>query len=225
MIERDYILRIINDLARVLSKVLLHKENKRYDEAQRDMTAAGKLLLGADPAFLDALSTDELIRLLRLSDRFDIEKCLLMAELLRERGEVAMLQQHEAEGVRGLIRSLTLYLELHSEFRDTLPKEISLRVSQLITSLAEFELPADLQWRLVRYYELQGQFARAEDTLFQLLGMDASYYDEAKKFYNRLAVKTDEELERGNLPREELKSGLASIEQLFHGTGLRNALK
>ena len=65
---------------------------------------------------------------------------------------------------------------------------------------------------LVRFYELTGQFGRAEDALFDLLDRAGPEAEEfAHALYDRLLAKPDEELAAGNLPRSEILEAVAQL--------------
>lgn len=203
MLTRDYLLRMISSLARALAKVLLHKEAKQYDQAMEELQQAGKQLLGMNLLFLSSLSDEELIALLKLSERFDVEKCLAAAELLREQSEIQTLTGKENEGARSAMKSLSLFTELVQYEKEALPQEYFEKIESLIQALSRFEIPVSIQQKLFRYYELTGSYAKAEDVLFELVEQNASFVQDGIKFYDRLMKKADDELAKGNLPRRE----------------------
>ncbi|HEV2660598.1 MAG TPA: DUF6483 family protein, partial [Ktedonobacteraceae bacterium] len=67
--------------------------------------------------------------------------------------------------------------------------------------------------KLFAYYELSGQYARAEDTLFDLLetGNNREMVESGRAFYTRLLAKSDADLQAGNLARDEVDEGLAQL--------------
>ncbi|MBI3580019.1 MAG: hypothetical protein HY089_11490 [Ignavibacteriales bacterium] len=205
MLTRDYLLRMISSLARVLAKVMLHKKAKQYDQAMEELQQAGKQLLGMNLLLLSSLSDEELIALLKLGERFDVEKCLAAAELLREQSEIQGLTGNENESARSAMKSLSLFTELVQYEKEALPQEYFEKIESLIQALSVFELPRSIQQKIFRYYELTGSYAKAEDVLFELVEQNASFVQEGIKFYDRLMKKTDDELAKGNLPRGEVK--------------------
>jgi len=69
---------------------------------------------------------------------------------------------------------------------------------------------------LMRQYEQQGAFAKAEDALFDLLDAEpgnTKAVDLGIAFYERLRGENDMALANGNLPRQELEAGLAELRQ------------
>jgi hypothetical protein len=75
-------------------------------------------------------------------------------------------------------------------------------------------LPLETQARLMQHYERTGEFAKAEDALFQMLEMEpenAPLLELGISFYRRLESQSDARLNDGNLPRAEVEAGLADL--------------
>lgn len=211
MITRDYFLRMIHMLAVVLARVLKLRETNQYDEAYDVIQQASRQFVGMDAKMLDSLSDAELIRLLALGDRFDVEKCVVAAELLRMAGELEELQGKHDESYESSVRSLNLYLELLFRETGAMPKEFFEKVDLLIESLSSYELPLEFRQKLFRYYDHSGRYSMAEDILFDIIAEDPGIAHEGIRFYERLMGKSDEDLNRGNLPRHEVESGLLEL--------------
>lgn len=213
MLTRDYLLRMISSLARVLAKVLLHKEAKQYDQAMEELQQAGKQLLGMNLLLLNSLSDAELIALLNIGERFDVEKCLTAAELLREQSEIQELSGKIDESAHSAMKSLSLFTELVQYEKEALPQEYFEKIGTLIQKLSAFELPKSIEQKLFRYYECVGSYAKAEDVLFELVEQDALFVHEGIKFYDRLMKKRDDELAQGNLSRSEVEESLLRLRE------------
>ncbi len=211
MIERDYFLRMIHMLAVVLARVLKLRETEQYDEAYDVIQQASRQFLGMDAKMLDSLSDAELIRLFALGDRFDAVKCIVAAELLRMTGELEELQGKHDDSHQTSVRSLNLYLELLFRETGAIPKEFFEKADLLIESLSSYDLPLELRQKLFRYYDHSGRYAMAEDILFDIIGEDPGILKEGVRFYERLKGKSDEDLDRGNLSRQEVESGLLEL--------------
>lgn len=202
---------MISSLARVLAKILFHKEAKQYDQAMEELQQAGKQLLGMNLLLLSSLSDKELIALLKLGERFDVEKCLAAAELLREQSEIQELSGEADESAHSAMKSLSLFTELVQYEKEALPQEYFEKIGALIQRLSTFELPKSISQKLFQYYERIGSYAKAEDVLFELVGQDVSFIQEGIKFYDRLMKKPDDELVKGNLPRPEVEESLLQL--------------
>ena len=213
MITRDYFLRMIHQLAQVIGKVLGLSQVQRYDAALDEIQLSSKQLLGIDLVLLTTLSDEEFVRLLALGDRFDVEKCVVAGELLRLVGLVKEQEGDESERFHCYATSLSLFLELLIRESGVLPKEYYDEIELLIGKLSSFELPHGLKVKLFRYYEAAGKFDLAENTLFEIVEGDHEFVGEGMKFYGRLRTKTEAELEKGNLPRDEVEASLMDLEK------------
>ena len=83
----------------------------------------------------------------------------------------------------------------------------------------DYELPITTRTLLFAYYEQRGNYARAEDTLFDLLETDnevrqtSSLRRRGQAFYTRLRTKSDADLLNGNFSREEVEEGIIQLGQ------------
>ncbi len=207
--------RLIEQLAKTLGAVLTLKKARRFDEAELAITEAARNLVGLDIDTLLALPIDQIVTLFSPGGSLDTGKCLVVAELLYEEGEVKDLQGDERTAYRSRIRSLGLLLEVSG--REDLARipdaEGYLRkIEALARALATFAPAPDIQRKLIQHHERRGNFADAEDTLFELI--EAGHEEivvPGIELYERLLVKSDEELERGKLPRSEVEEGLSQL--------------
>jgi hypothetical protein len=211
VITRDYFMRMIHQLAQVIAKVLKFSEAKQHYEALEEIQLSSKQLLGMDLQFLTSLSDTEFIRLLSLGERFEVEKCVVTSELLRLTGEVKERQGDETGAYQSYATALSLFLELLFRESEALPKEYFDKIEILIGKVSSYELTPTLLQKLFRFYGVVGRYDDAEDVLFNLIQKDAEFVGEGVKFYERMRTKSDEELERGNLPRNEVETGLAEL--------------
>jgi hypothetical protein len=145
-----------------------------------------------------------------------------VAELLYEAGEVGSLKGDEETAFHCRARSLGLLLEVSGrESLDRIPdsQRYLCKIEALTDALSTHGQIFDIQKRLVGHYERQGEFANAEDVLFELI--DAGH-DEiiapGIELYRRLLTKSDEELEKGKLPREEVEDGLSQLKARAGGS-------
>lgn len=213
MYQRDYIMRMIEQLGQFLTRILGLKEAKKFDAARMEIDRAGKILLGLDMSLIRVLTDEKIISLLQPTGSLDSGRCLLIAELLREEGEICKLQGKDDERYSCYSKSLSLFLEalaVNAHFRT---QEYLAKIDLLIAYLKQTTLPAHIDEKLFRYFEMTGEYARAENLLFQLIEADhPGMLEEGIRFYQRLLAKTDSGLEQGNLPREEVEEGLRVLQ-------------
>lgn len=214
---------MINQLAYVLASVLRLAKLKQFDEAAEEVQASSKQLLGMDLRLLTTLSDEEFVRLLSLGDRFDLEKCVVIAELLRILADVRSDQGEDEQGARARLTALSMFLELSRQEAGTLPGEYYEKVEGIIKLLAPVGIPTRLKKKLFAYYESVGKFDKAENALFEIVEDDVPFAGEGMKFYERLRMKTDEELSRGNLPRTEIESSVTDLARRSGSASARTA--
>jgi hypothetical protein len=93
-----------------------------------------------------------------------------------------------------------------------LKTEAGSTIDQILSRLGNQDLPTDIYRLLIPYHEYTGEYSKAEDCLFELVG---NGFKEAlqvgESFYSRLLKKTEKELERGNLPLGEVNEGLQEL--------------
>lgn len=218
MFQRDYILRLVEQLGKTLATVLTLKRAKSWDEAELAVAEAARDLAGLDIETLLALPVDQMTTLFSAAGSLDAGKCLVAAELLCEHGEIRDLRGDEATACLERTRALSLLLEVFAgEQPGRIPdaERYSKRIDTLVEALSDYPPVPAVQMKLVSYYERRGELANAEDVLFDLI--DAGHEEVITSgidLYQRLLTRRDEELERGGLPRAEVEDGLAQLQKM-----------
>lgn len=216
MYQRDYFLRMIEMLAQAVAAVLGKKDSKSIEDSLFEIDQAGKMYVGLDSRMIASFADEDLIALFHSGGTFDTNKCVALSEFLYAEARILELRGDNAECLRRYQRSLHFLLEAVTEDPDISAGIYEERITELRQRLQEIILPAPVQKKLFRYYELQKAYGKAEDILFELF--DA--YPHAPRtdgieFYKRLLQKEDADLNQGNLPRDEVEAGLRELmEQL-----------
>ncbi len=209
MLQRDYLLRMTEMLTAVLAKVLFNKETKNYEEAEKEIETAAKTIVGLDLRIINILNPEDIIQLMKTSDLY-AGRCLISAELLKEYADVNELNGKDNRSI--ILKSLNLYIEaiLSKELPE--PEKYYTKINELISFIAESELQDELNFKIIDYYEFSGQYSKAEDMIFELIeNNNKDIIDRSVSFYKKLQHRTDEELESGNLSREEVNDALEEI--------------
>ena len=212
MIHNDYILRMISQLAKVLAHIIQLREKGRDDDALREIDQSMQKLCGLNSQLVNSLSESSLIAALRGGASLDVGKCLVLAGLLKEEADLMADRNLEDDAAARYLKSLALYLEaMHDDARLVLPSYVE-RIQEVAGSLDEFVMPLDIRTRLMEYYEMSGAFGAAEDVLLDMLEDEE---DDAQSigadFYERMLELTDDELDSGDLPRDEVLEGLERV--------------
>lgn len=206
MIRRDYILRMVAEMAQVLARVVSLKSRQEYEQALKEINAALHELRHGDTDTPQELSLADWIALCRKHEQAASGLMVAVADLLKEQGDVLAAQGKPAGSSRTL--ALGLFLEALLNGETFVTAELLAKVEELF-ALVRATLSEPGVWRrLVSYFEARGRFAQAEDALFawQATG-DQTVTPEGLAFYQRLGDQDDDALERGDLPRAELEQG------------------
>lgn len=211
MINRDDIMRMIEQLGRVVAKALLLKESNKHLEAVDEIRKAGKMLLGLSAEAMEKLSDRELLMLWTVGGELDAGKCSLAAGLFKTEGEILEHRGDSGKASTSFRKGLVLIVETICSLREGIPSEIGDTFSSLLQRVDIDSMPLDFQKKLFHALGFVGNFAKAEDILFGIVQEDRTFVGEGKRFYQQLLKRTDNELNNGSLPREEVVKSLAEL--------------
>ena len=136
--------------------------------------------------------------------------------MLKAEGQIYEDQGNTNESYYRYLKSLHLFLTaLHNEPIED-HTQFSTEIRELLVKLEDYELPNNLKKQLFWHYEYSGQYAKAEDTLFELLEIhpaDQEIRAQGIAFYKRLLAKSDADLLVGHFSRLEVHEGIAQLQQ------------
>jgi hypothetical protein len=218
MIRRDYILRMIEEFAKAIARIRALKKDRQLEEASVLTEEEFKRITGLDSESLLKLTETELLARLIQGDSFHAvrEKMFFLTTLLKEAGDIAAAEDREEESRACYLKGLHLLLDSLARGDSFEQPEFVPKVDLFVAALAGAELPTQTSAFLMQHYERTGQFAKAEDALFAILSAEpsnAAAVDFGISFYERLLGRSDAELAEGNLPRNEVESGLEELRQ------------
>lgn len=157
MIRQDYIMKMIEQFVKVLTKILFNKEEGNYQEAIVNIDSAFKNILGLDYNLLKVLSTQDIIAMLKISkdDPALNIRFVVIAKLLKERAELENMGEDESSDP-DYQKILSLYLEGILNNKDT-EIDLSNYYSDVIeiAKKAGDNLPEDVRLNLKKFYEWQ----------------------------------------------------------------------
>ena len=141
-------------------------------------------------------------------------RALLLAALLREESELHSRAGRRSEGLRRLLTSLQIALQIPDPQRPW--PSWAPQIQALAGALREagVVLPARTSLALAMYQARQGDFAAAEDATFRALetpGAEPAHLEQARALYGWMLQQSDDALRTGGLPRDEV---LASLEEI-----------
>lgn len=242
MYRKDYLLRLVQEMTDMIGKAMNLRQQKKRTELLFEWDELMRERFRINGELSDRLTGEDLIHLFRTNGRLHADELQAYAILLHERAklerEKELIERHEMPVndasrlgpddagiedlyVRRSIKSLHLLLEamLHGSDRRLLP--VMETTERLLQELKGYRMPDGLLERLWAWLEREGRYAEAEDALFRWVRQAAGQPEEAElrkrqggRFYERLAECSDEALEQGGLPREELAEGRADLEAI-----------
>jgi hypothetical protein len=216
MIQRDYILRMIEELRRVLAAIMEHREQGRWQEVEGTVDEQFRKLVGVGASEAARLTETDLTARLMGGEATHVvrDKLLFLIRLFKEAGDAAMAQDRVDQGRELLLKGLDLLVGVNWGEEPSGQADFAPPVEAFTGALADRPLPPRTLAMLMHHYERIGDFAKAEDALFGLLDAapgSAEVLDWAVAFYERLQGRSDAALAAGNLPRPELDAGLAEV--------------
>jgi|WetSurMetagenome_2_1015567.scaffolds.fasta_scaffold661039_1 hypothetical protein len=209
MIERDYFMRMVQILTTALVKILLKKDLKQYSQAMQDIDQIGEKLVGMKWTAFRAFSDGQMVGL--LGDEETLSKMYAAAELLREESDILHLDGKESESILQAIKAFSLYTELIIKDKGFLQEIFPEKFTVLLAKIEEFELSPELELKRGRYYEIIGEFAKAEEIIDELIIHTPRLIHEARMFYARLLNIPEEELVHGGLLKNEIERKLRTL--------------
>lgn len=224
MFQRDYILRMIEQLSQVMARLLLLKTMEERQEALLLLEEFyGKLRL--PPArLLLRMSDPELLALISTNGQPDLDKAVGLGLLLKEEGRLYEAMEQFGESSERFRKALYLFLSAERLGADMPGTDCRRLIDETRELLRLYAIPEHTLLMLMDYYASAGQFALAEDALFELLEQDASYAgrEAGERFYRMLQELSDQSLEEGRLPRHELEQGRTDMLRLAEQGGSRS---
>lgn len=218
LVQRDYILRVIEQLGEVLTHVLHLRRGGSLLEARQYIEESIGRLVGMEPDAVAHRSAAELAgeirgRLARhRQPQLVSDQLVVLAELLHESAHIHDDAGDANRARADRLKALELYIEvLTVDEPGCVLAEAA--VDTILSELTDDPSPTIMQ-RLVTVYELSGRFDEAEDWLFHLLDAspdDSAALTEGIAFYERLLTLNDATLSAGGLPTDEALAGLAEL--------------
>lgn len=141
MIQKDFIMRLIEEAAQVLSIALGLRERGEYIRAVEVVDDAFSGLVGVDWAYLLELKPEEIAERLRQEKQLELVQIETLAHLLVARGEAMLDLGNELLAKDCLERALSLYRALDAWEPDLLSWDRMNQVSQVRALLARIAPP------------------------------------------------------------------------------------
>jgi tetratricopeptide (TPR) repeat protein len=215
MIRKDQTSALVQQMNELLPRLEKFKKQQLYKEAIDDINETVRTNLGLAPRFVKGITGQDLLGMVH-SGLISAERTVALAKLLKERADINWAQGQPNNGLIRTVKALALYLEVFDKQKDGIFADYFSDVELLAANAADHPLPGETRKKLFCFYEARGQYSKAEDILFEALEAsgEGEWLVMGRQFYDRLAQKNDQELEAGNLPREELEESRTDLARL-----------
>lgn len=219
-IRDDFILRMLDQIAEVLAKVVLGATGGAAEEAERSLATAYQELTGSNRDLVAQLGTDQLLAILGAPLNFNRERGYVLGRLLEADAEVSRLTSGGDGAFTDVARLKALDLYLASAAAGLQEDDLEEHIDGMLHALADVYLPVPSAWRVFEHAWRTQRFAKAEDQLYELLereGADEELARRGRAFYADLGVLPDETLLAGGLPRDEVQEGQRTFNERVGG--------
>ena len=214
--EKDYIMNMIRQFTNAIASIMGLKAENKIEESQEVLTDILKDFTGLNYEVLEALPYEILIHKVSGSRQTNAVKCLLLAELLNQQADIYKIKGELSRARNLYLKSLNIMINVILNGDNSVSEQNQAKVNKLIGIIGRFDVPKDSALLLFQYYELTKSYAKAEDVLFKLIDKAELNNDLLAKgmaFYERLINIDQTELQKGNLPIEEVLEGLANLKE------------
>jgi tetratricopeptide (TPR) repeat protein len=158
MTQKDYILRIAENVGRALAQIIYDKEIHDYQGALSLIDELCKQTVGAGSGFIHAISEETLLAMLTLLGILNVEKALLIATLLKVEGDIYEDQGNPDAAYESYLKSLNLFLEILLRDDHLHDLRCSPEVEDILGKLEAYELPLDTRRLFFQYYEQRREY-------------------------------------------------------------------
>jgi tetratricopeptide (TPR) repeat protein len=168
-------------------------------------------LLGISSRVVSTLTDEQLVSLLTSGSSPDLRRVASVLQVVKAEGDVHDLRGDAHVAAARYRRALSLAAWLASHSDGQLDDQLA---ADLVKRAGGLALSSEQRLALARVLEAQGRYADAEDALFEVIEAepdDLGPIDAGILFYQRLLARDDGDLEAGDLPRDEVKDGLAEL--------------
>jgi hypothetical protein len=162
MTQKDYILRMFEEIGRALAQIVYQRQIKDYEAAHVLLDEQFKQTLGMGKGFIHSVSDEALLSMLSTLGTLNIDKCWLVATLLKAEGEIYEDQQNENGSYYSNLKACNLFLEALYEQNKQKTFEKVAEVEELLGKLEEYELPLRTKQLLFWYFEHTGQSGKTD---------------------------------------------------------------
>lgn len=213
--EKDYIMKIIQQFTNAVARIMGLKAENKIEESQVVLTDTLKDFTGLNTEILEALPYEILLQ--RVSGQTNSEKSLILAELLYQQADIYEIKGELSRAKNLYLKNANIMINVLLKGDNSVLEQNQEKVNELIEKIGRLNVSRESLLLLFHYYELTKDYAKAEDVLFELIDKSEANKDLVAKgiaFYERLLNKDQADLQKGNLPMDEVLEGLGNLKRI-----------
>lgn len=218
--DKDYLMKMIKEFTTAIGRIMGLKAENKIEESQEVLSDTLKHFTDLDIKVIEALPYNILIHKVSGNRMINTEKHFMLGELLVQQADIYETKGEKSRAKNLYLKSLNIMINVLLNDDTPVSEQNKDKVNELIEKIGWFNVPNESKLLLLQYYELVKNYAKAEDVLFNLLETNEANNDILAKgmaFYERLINKDKAELEKGNLPIDEVLEGFANLKEYKNG--------
>ncbi|MCQ6558826.1 DUF6483 family protein [Paenibacillus mendelii] len=207
MFQRDYFMRMIEQMSVVVGQVMGLRRERKQEEALLVIDELLDREFRLNAKLIRSLSDRDLIAMMTRNGIVETANVYAIARLLKEEGDLHEELQRPESSYPSRLKSLHLFIRLALLDAPSVLKTPTEEAFELLADLKGYELPAETKQLLLEWHEAERRYDLAENVLYELMEDDVLTKADADDFYSRLLLLPEESLEAGGLPRDEIIDG------------------
>lgn len=211
MFQRDYFMRMIEQMTEAVGQVLQLRRERKQEEALLVLEELLDKRFRLSGKLIRSLSGEDLMSMMTTNGILETDQLQAIAVLIRQESELYGELGRENESYAMSLKALHLYLRLSLAGAEPTIVNPDEQAEGLLEELSPYELPVPTKRLLMEWREAEGRFDQVENVMHELLDDNALGAAEAADIYRRLLLQSDDRLEAGRLPRAEVEQGLKEL--------------
>ncbi|REE92808.1 hypothetical protein A8990_103106 [Paenibacillus taihuensis] len=208
MFQRDYFMRMIEQMSEVAGQVMGLRQQRKQEEALLVIDELLDRKFRMNSKVIKQLSDADLVRIMTLHGVVETANLHAIALLIKEESEI-LNELGRTDQVFALqLKAFHLFMRLSLLDAPAMLRTPSEEAAEMAAKLDVYELPEATRLLMYEWHEGDGRYDEAENVLYELLEDGVLIPEDAVDFYRRLLLLPDESLIAGGLPRDEVAEGL-----------------
>ncbi len=217
MFQKDYIKRSFSFIQATLARLRGVALEGDVDVAREEITDAYSRVFGIPLSLLSLSPVSDIVDLLSTNDGDDAERILSLAELLKLDGETYQKEGDVEEAQWRFDLSLELLIAGVEVSNQPAADETLALFGPIVRFSIQNQTSLERLAALYTLYREAGNYGLAKDLIVAFVETDYGKregIDEGIAFLSDLRSRADEELERGNITRQEIEEALEILDAL-----------